>query len=75
MDRAWNRAAAGGGELRRATRANAEWRCHGGMSPADAGACATGSARAAYERDGDELARDGLYLDMPAWGYHAFEVA
>ncbi len=27
-----------------------------------------------YERDGDELARRGLYLDMPAWGRHVFEV-
>ncbi|MGE5344646.1 MAG: hypothetical protein ACM3JH_01730, partial [Acidithiobacillales bacterium] len=29
---------------------------------------------AAYERDGDDLAAKGLYLDMPAWGYHVFEV-
>ena len=29
---------------------------------------------ATYERDGDELARRGLYLDLPAWGYHVFEV-
>ena len=29
---------------------------------------------AIYERDGDELAVRGLYLDMPAWGHHAFEV-
>jgi Alpha amylase, catalytic domain len=27
-----------------------------------------------YERDGDELARRGLYLDMPPWGRHVFEV-
>jgi glycosidase len=27
-----------------------------------------------YERDGAELSRRGLYLDMPAWGYHVFEV-
>jgi hypothetical protein len=26
-----------------------------------------------YERDGNELQR-GLYLDMRAWGYHAFEI-
>jgi hypothetical protein len=25
-----------------------------------------------YERDGDDLAKGGLYLDMPAWGYHVF---
>jgi hypothetical protein len=27
-----------------------------------------------YERDGDELCSRGLYLDLPAWGYHLFEV-
>jgi len=27
-----------------------------------------------YERDGDELLSRGLYLDMPAWGYHAFKL-
>ena len=27
-----------------------------------------------YERDGDELARRGLYLDLPAWGRHVFEL-
>jgi hypothetical protein len=30
---------------------------------------------ARYERDGSELARHGLYLDMPAWGYHVFEMS
>jgi hypothetical protein len=29
---------------------------------------------AVYERDGADLATRGLYLDLPAWGYHAFEV-
>ncbi len=29
---------------------------------------------AAYRRDGDDLAGRGLYLDLPAWGHHAFEV-
>jgi hypothetical protein len=28
-----------------------------------------------YARDGAELASKGLYLDLPAWGRHAFEVA
>jgi hypothetical protein len=27
-----------------------------------------------YERDGTDLLRRGLYLDMPAWGHHVFEV-
>ena len=27
-----------------------------------------------YERDGDKLAHRGLYVDMPAWGHHVFEV-
>jgi hypothetical protein len=31
-----------------------------------------GTAR--YERDGNELVSRGLYLDLPAWGYHVFEM-
>ena len=31
-----------------------------------------GSAR--HEREGGDLASRGLFLDMPAWGYHAFEL-
>jgi hypothetical protein len=27
-----------------------------------------------YDRDGADLSTRGLYLDMPAWGYHAFDV-
>jgi hypothetical protein len=27
-----------------------------------------------YERDGEELAARGLYLDLPAWAYHVFDV-
>jgi hypothetical protein len=27
-----------------------------------------------YDRDGNDLAARGLYLDMPAWGCHVFEV-
>jgi hypothetical protein len=29
---------------------------------------------ATYDRDGADLATRGLYLDMPAWSYHAFDV-
>jgi hypothetical protein len=29
---------------------------------------------ARYDREGGELAGRGLYLDLPAWGYHVFEV-
>jgi hypothetical protein len=29
---------------------------------------------ASYERDGGELQAAGLYLDIPAWGYHVFEL-
>jgi glycosidase len=29
---------------------------------------------ALYDRDGSELLSKGLYLDLPAWGYHIFEV-
>jgi glycosidase len=28
----------------------------------------------AYERDGTEILSKGLYLDLPPWGYHVFEV-
>jgi hypothetical protein len=31
-----------------------------------------GAAR--YEREGDDLVSRGLYLDLPAWGYHVFEM-
>lgn len=27
-----------------------------------------------YDRDGNDLAAHGLYLDLPAWGHHVFEV-
>jgi glycosidase len=30
---------------------------------------------ALYHRDPGELAAPGLYLDLPAWGYHVFELA
>lgn len=29
---------------------------------------------AVYDRNGDDLADKGLYLDLPAWGYHVFEL-
>jgi len=29
---------------------------------------------ASYDRDGSELLSRGLYLDLPPWGYHVFEV-
>jgi Alpha amylase, catalytic domain len=29
---------------------------------------------ASHERNGDDLVARGLYLDVPAWGYHVFEV-
>jgi hypothetical protein len=27
-----------------------------------------------YDRSGDDLAERGLYVDLPAWGFHVFEV-
>ena len=30
---------------------------------------------ACYERQGDDLLSQGLYLDVPGWGYHVFEVS
>ena len=38
------------------------WRLHDRLGPA------------VYERDGADLSSQGLYLDMPPWGYHGFEV-
>jgi hypothetical protein len=29
---------------------------------------------ASYDRDGSDLIDRGLYLDMPAWGRHVFEI-
>jgi glycosidase len=29
---------------------------------------------AVYDREGDDLSARGLYLDVPAWGHHAFDV-
>jgi glycosidase len=29
---------------------------------------------ASYERDGTDLLTRGLYLDLPPWGYHAFDI-
>jgi hypothetical protein len=29
---------------------------------------------ATYDRDGNDLASRGLYLDLPPWGYHVFEI-
>jgi hypothetical protein len=29
---------------------------------------------AVYDRSGDDLLAQGLYLDMPPWGYHVFQV-
>ena len=30
---------------------------------------------ASYDRDGRDLAAQGLYLDLAPWSYHVFEVA
>ena len=30
---------------------------------------------AVYDRDGSDLVSRGLYLDLPPWGYHAFEIS
>ena len=29
---------------------------------------------ASYEREGSEILSKGLYLDLPAWGFHIFEL-
>ena len=35
---------------------------------------ATREVTIGYERDGEGLTGPGLYLDMPAWGHHLFEL-
>ncbi len=30
---------------------------------------------ASYDRAGDDLVSRGLYLDVPAWSYHVFDMA
>jgi hypothetical protein len=30
---------------------------------------------AAYDRSGADLLTRGLYLDLPEWGYHVFEMS
>ena len=30
---------------------------------------------AVYDREGSDLTWQGLYLDLPAWGYHVFAVS
>jgi len=32
-------------------------------------------SNAVYDRDGNDLLSKGMYLDMPAWGYHVFEMS
>ena len=29
---------------------------------------------ASYDRAGNDVASRGLYLDLPPWGYHVFDV-
>ena len=29
-------------------------------------------SEARYEREVDDLVKQGLYLDLPAWGFHVF---
>ena len=43
--------------------ANRTWRLKDAMSPA------------AFDRDGNELLAQGLYLDLPPWGYHVFAMS
>ena len=30
---------------------------------------------ASYDRDGNEIASRGLFLDVPPWAFHVFEVS
>jgi glycosidase len=52
--------------------------CYVGMPWSDLGGrpwrLADRMGDAVYDRPGDDLAGRGLYLDLPAWGHHVFEV-
>ena len=72
----------GPGELRRLVAVNYAdhpSQCYVGMPWSDIGGRAWRLAdrmgEDVYERPGDDLAERGLYLDLPAWGYHVFDVA
>jgi hypothetical protein len=27
-----------------------------------------------YDRSGDEMSNEGLYIELPGWGYHLFRI-
>ena len=56
-------------------RASATLRCRGATSTGGSGASRTSPGPAVYDRAGGDLTSQGLYLDMPAWGYHVFAVS
>ena len=46
---------------------------HGMTSPAGPGSCMTAWGPL-YTKEMETTSPRGLYLDMPAWGYHGFDV-
>ena len=75
LDRPGRRAPPRRRQLRRLTRASATSRCRGATSTGGRGASRTSRGRRSTTATGGDLARQGLYLDMPAWGYHVFAVS
>ena len=75
LDRPGRSCAASSPSTTRLTRASATWRCRGTTWKGGPGASRTLPGPRVYDRDGDDLTRQGLYLDMPAWGYHVFAVS
>ena len=57
-----------------ATRASAT--CESRLPTSPAARCGSTDMMgpASFDRDGNELVSRGLYLDLPAWGYHVFEM-
>ena len=67
-------AAADGGELRRRAGAVLRHARHARGSRGRTFTLADLLSDVVYQREGDGLAGNGLYLDLPAWGHHVFEL-
>ena len=74
LDRTRRRAPPGRGQLRRSPEPVLRGDAVARPRRADLAPAGPDGA-AVYDRDGADLARQGLYLDLPAWGYHVFAVS
>jgi hypothetical protein len=58
-----------------AIKANATCERRSPTSPVARSGCKDLMSSASYDRDGSELGSRGLFLDLPQWGYHVFDVS